>query len=285
MSSARTRAFTLVELLAVIGIIAILIAMLLPALGKARRAAIATTSLSNLRQLGNGIVSYVNENRGYYPLAAWNKRNDVARTRWADAIYPYLRNGEVFMSPALSSDERLRMNKPFLHTTTGTASDGTEIIPGKTVYFGGYGYNWQYLGNGRTPGGAKEFFAKAGAQVRWTAQTIVVADTNGSKNGGAYWTSEGVYVVDPPLMSVSLGSRGSRKTSVTPGPGNYGYTGGNDADPLHRATPAERNNGNVNVLFCDGHAAPMKLRDLDDYNHDGQPDNGYWNGRADASVR
>jgi prepilin-type processing-associated H-X9-DG protein len=92
-------------------------------------------------------------------------------------------------------------------------------------------------------------------------------------------------VIDSPLMSIELGSRGSRKSSATPGSGQYGYTGGNDADPRHRSTPAERNRGRVNVVFCDGHADAMKLSELDDFNRDGEPDNGYWNGKADASKR
>jgi len=121
--------------------------------------------------------------------------------------------------------------------------------------------------------------------IRATAQTVAIADTNGSKNGGSTWTSEGVYVVDPPLMSIALGSRGSRKLSATPGPGNYGYTGGNDADASHRAAPAERNAGRVNVLFCDGHAESIKLSVLDDFDRDGQPDNGYWNRKANSTLR
>src|SRR5687767_8006062 len=140
--------FTLVELLVVIGIIALLISILLPSLAAARRSAKSVTSLSNLRQIGIGLVQYRIENKGFYPVASWNKLSDRARFRWADAIYPYMKNTEVYMSPQLDEAERQRMNKPFFHTTTGKASDGSEILP-TTKYWGGYGYNWQYLGNGR----------------------------------------------------------------------------------------------------------------------------------------
>ena len=151
--------FTLVELLVVIGIIALLIAILMPALNSARAQAKSVTSLSNLRQLGIGLVQYRVENKGYYPLAAWPSLADRARTRWADAIYPYMKNTEVYMSPQLDEPERARMNKPFNHTTTNTSPTASAYTP-DTKFFGGYGYNWQYLGNGRTPGGVSIFLAR-----------------------------------------------------------------------------------------------------------------------------
>src|SRR5215475_2193777 len=61
------RAFTLVELLVVIGIIAVLIGILLPALNRAREAAKATQCLSNMRQLGGGLQAYLIESKNVVP--------------------------------------------------------------------------------------------------------------------------------------------------------------------------------------------------------------------------
>jgi prepilin-type N-terminal cleavage/methylation domain-containing protein/prepilin-type processing-associated H-X9-DG protein len=283
----QIRGFTLVELLVVIGIIALLISILLPTLAKARESATTVKSLSNLRQIATGLELYRNEFRGVYPVAAWPKVTGERRMRWADFIFPMIKNTEVFMSPALDDTERDRMKKPFAHTT-----DPDGAVNANTIYFGGYGYNWQYLGNGRHDVTAsspynRPFYASP-KDIRKSSETIAVADTRGCESG--YSAGEGVYVLDPPLQSLNLGSRGSRKKPLQAATtGNYGYEGGNDGeDPLssiYRARPEERNGGKVGVAFCDGHAEAMKLEDLDDYNGDGTPDNGYWNGKADPTVR
>jgi hypothetical protein len=67
--------------------------------------------------------------------------------------------------------------------------------------------------------------------------------------------------------------------------GEAGATRSSPGDPLCRATPSPRSRGKINAVFLDSHAEAMDPGALDDFDGDGNVDNGWWNGLGRVDVR
>lgn len=113
----RNRAFTLIELLVVIAIIAILAAILFPVFAQAREAARKTSCLSNMNQIGKGMLMYAQDYDEQFPCSGPGTGVNTATTTnmyggtspggdwleirfWSGMIMPYVKNTQVFFCPS-----------------------------------------------------------------------------------------------------------------------------------------------------------------------------------------
>ena len=141
ISSGR-RAFTLLELLVVIGIIALLVGILLPSLNAAREDAKTVKCLSNLRQLGLAASMYCNANGGSYPPAFWKTVKPGASTDY-NWDFTVDRNGaDVTIEPGV-----LWAGQTSLEVQQCPSYDGKSGTP--TDPYTGYNYNTTFIGHGQ----------------------------------------------------------------------------------------------------------------------------------------
>lgn len=178
----RRKAFTLVELLVVIGIIALLIAILLPTLSKARENANRAACLSNLRQIGTAVVMYCSENKGLLPVAPKTGANTLDAIYWQKTRLPDIGNYGIGPYLKLSPD-----NAKVLICPSDISESDARFIAGKFQF----SYTFNYMINGNGPKAVKKLTEiKNSAEKIWMYEEdpSTIDDANGEIwNSGTNW--------------------------------------------------------------------------------------------------
>ena len=260
----RAHGFTLVELLVVIGIIAVLISILLPTLAGVRKHATSLKCMTNLRSFGQAWQQYANSNHGTCvpgrlptggaPGGVFDLGVDrTYRPRWYELLGAELKM-QANEHPSEVEDDKWTINNELFLCPAEPEYNNSRNYP--------YGYNYQFLGNARPLMSAQKGYINYPVKASGiaAAKTVMAADCLGTAAGKPTADREGYsasgshnpfarlnkgWCIDPPRLT-----------------GKSDYADPERRDPSDRSGPDARHQGKANVLFCDGHVEAMAPTDM-----------------------
>lgn len=260
----RFSGFTLVELLVVIGIIALLISVLLPALGRAREAAQQVKCLSNMKQIAQATIQYTLDNKGIFPSnggtnVSWHTGVADTIAKRAQGTYDWIAWQYKSHPAAPPTYEGMKVTdsalSKYLSKEAGTLeqlfrcpSDDVEnhiLAKGQDKYLYSYSLNNYVV---TTPGKPRKLSGKGG--VRNAAERLLVVCEDG-KN-----IDDGAFQANPANMSPT-----STQDSNVISDRHSRRVGGN----------LKAKNVRGNVAFCDGHGEFMSRKDALRQRYTGNP--------------
>ena len=263
----RKRAFTLIELLVVIAIIAILAAMLLPALSKAKARAQTIRCMANMKNWSLSLIMYAGDSEDHLPYfaATQNNANRSVVTYWFDILAPYVarQTSTLGNSQTYQSDLRKCPGGSFgAPPYSGSVGRGVVSPWSSTNWNCWIGVNFGLYAAGQKLN-APFYYQDLGNGGPLAPQTKETSITHPSE-AMAYMDVEDFYVYSPLYRAWDTDATGDGMKDS-----NSSYT------PFNNGRPTVHNNG-ANVGCLDGHSERMAFKTLWAADGTGAPLCNYW---------